>query len=325
MNREPTVDDKARALAAQQFGVVTVAQLRRLGMTRGLLRIRRARGDWLSVAPQVLAAAGSPDTIDQRRSVAVLRVGENACLSHQSAAAFWGMPGFVDEPFHVTSGRSGHRRLGDLVVHEPRLMAPHHHLSRNRIPVTTPTRTAFDLAAVVHPARLARVVDTMWARRLVSGETLHGMFAELARSGRNGVTNMRTVLADRPRHYRPPESGLESRFAAILSDAGITGFERQVDVGDDFWIGRVDFINRAWGVIIEIQSHAFHGSVLDRSHDQQRLRRLRAAGFTVGEVTEHEVWHRPRDVVQKVRDLCSGAQSGSIRAGLRARTGGGRG
>ena len=124
----------------------------------------------------------------------------------------------------------------------------------------------------------------MWSRRLVTGHTLHTMFAELAKSGRTGITNMRAVLADRPLDYRPPESGLEARFQSILEQAGIRSFTRQADVGDaDSWIGRVDFVDFDAGVIAEIQSHAFHGAVLDAEHDRVRHERLRHAGCVVGE------------------------------------------
>ena len=111
--------------------------------------------------------------------------------------------------------------------------------------------------------------------------------------------------------YRPPDSGLESRFQQITSDAGIE-FRRQVDTGgDEQWIGRVDFLHTGRPFVVEIQSEAYHSSLVDQRSDEARLVALRAAGFTVVEITDTLVWTQPRAVVEKVREgleLCRGTR-----------------
>ena len=94
--------------------------------------------------------------------------------------------------------------------------------------------------------------------------------------------------------YRPPDSGLESRFQQITSDAGIE-FRRQVDTGDDEqWTGRADFLHVDRPFVVEIQSEAYHSSLIDStSADEASMAALRAAGFTVLEITDTMVWTRP--------------------------------
>ena len=137
------------------------------------------------------------------------------------------------------------------------------------------------------------MVDNAWSMRLVSGRTLHGMLDDLAQRGRPGIRVMRQVLAERTESYTPPASGVEARLAQIMRNAGLPAMRRQVDSGGASWIGRVDFRAEAIPLIVEVQSERFHASLVDSQMDTRRIERLVQAGFTVVEVTDVEVWHRP--------------------------------
>ncbi len=176
------------------------------------------------------------------------------------------------------------------------------------IPVVTPARALFDIAGTQRRGaelswwveRMARMTDSAWAMRLVSGATLHRMLGDLAQRGRPGIRTMRQVLADRPPEYVPPASSLESRFQQILARAGRAPMRRQVDVGDDRWIGRVDFRDDLRPLVVEIQSERFHTSLSDVASDTERFARFDTAGLETLPVTEEEVWHRPAEVLRKV-------------------------
>jgi very-short-patch-repair endonuclease len=88
----------------------------------------------------------------------------------------------------------------------------------------------------------------------------------------------------------------------VANRAGFRGFVRQVDVGDEYdWLGRVDFVDRVHKVIVEVQSSRFHSALLDAQRDAARIAALRAAGWTVVEVREHDLWHNPDIVVAQLR------------------------
>jgi hypothetical protein len=116
-------------------------------------------------------------------------------------------------------------------VHEPKLLLPTHIASMGPLRLTTPSRTLFDLAPVLHIGRLRRTTDDVLAKRLSNVRALHEMLKVLARRGRSGIANMRIVLEERPIGYRPPESHLESRVQQILRGAGLHGFERRSGCG----------------------------------------------------------------------------------------------
>src|SRR5690606_27410498 len=118
--------------------------------------------------PTVLRLVGTPDTEAQRLMLTALDLSSDAAVSHHTAAARWGVPGFAVEPIHVTGsrerGRPGRGALG--VVHQPRLLLPEHVLELDGIRTTTPARTLFDLAGVLHPGRVERALDNMLAAGL---------------------------------------------------------------------------------------------------------------------------------------------------------------
>jgi very-short-patch-repair endonuclease len=191
------------------------------------------------------------------------------------------------------------------VVHQPRLILARHITEHDGVPITSPTRTIFDLAgrSDVHPLRLERALDTAMSRGLVSSESLTAMLADLAEKGRPGITLLRGLIAPRSgEQYRPPESGLESRFRQLASQAGLSEFVRQVNVGSEVaWVGRVDFRHTVVPLVVEVDSATHHGSLTDQEHDRRRRAELAAAGWQVVSVTGPDLFHQPDAVIAHLR------------------------
>lgn len=306
------IDDRPlRGLAASQHGLISIRQAIELGYSRGQ-RARLADGRrWERIGPRVLRLVGAAETDGQVALLGVLDAGDQAALWGSSAAAWWGIPGNQLRPLQVARVRDQtNRPARHASNHEPTLLPPDHVVVLEGVPTVLPARALFDVAGsrrrgAEHPSwvdRMARMVDTAWSMRLVSGRSLHAMLRELAQRGRPGIQVMRQVLEDRGPEYTPPASALESRFEQLLVRAGEPPMRRQVDTGDgDRWLGRVDFRDEVLPLIAEIQSERFHSSLIDRQLDATRIRRLEAAGYVVVELTDVDVWHRPSLVVDRVR------------------------
>ena len=196
----------------------------------------------------------------------LLDVGGEAALARWSAAAIWQFPGFELRPVHIVRGRNPGVRSSELaVVHTSTTFDERHIAVVDGIRVTTPARTIFDLAGVVHPKRVERLLDRAWSRGLLTGWVLRRTLDELAVRGRPGIQLLRELADARPEDFRPPESNLEARVNELLVADGQRPLERQVDLGGDEWIGRVDLYDRDHRLIFEVQSDLHHLSLSDLS------------------------------------------------------------
>ncbi len=299
------LDDDLRALAAVQYAVVSREQARALGATTPALRNRLAGPDWDAPTKRVLRLTGSAPSTRQRLMIAVLDAGAGSVVSHRSAAALWRLPGFSFGSGRIEVSRHralSHRKGPSASVHRPRLLPATHVTDWSGLPVTTLARTLLDIAPTLHPARLERVLDTVSSKSPSVLTSLRTMLWETETHGREGVAALRPILAARPEGYVPTASGLEARFARLLDEAGEAPLERQVDIGGHEWVGRVDFLDRALGLVVEVDSDLHHTSPMDRAHDRQRDAALLAAGWTaVLRISEDEIWRRPQEAVARVR------------------------
>jgi very-short-patch-repair endonuclease len=290
------LDTELRALAERQHGVIARRQARAVGANSEHLRRRIESPDWEAVTSRVLRLVGSPQTFRQRCMAATLDLDAGGAVSHESAAALWRLPGFPICAVHV-SRRTGRSMLS--TVHRTYLPDTHARLFE-RIPVTTPARTIFDLAGVLHPGRTERALDNALARGLTSIEALNRVTGELARPGRPGSSVMRRLLAARAGAYVAPESNMEARFQTVAKRAGLDSFVRQQDVGGEEWVGRVDFLDRDKRLVVEVDSALHHSSLVDEAADAVRDAALAQAGYTVLRIKEHDLWHRPDEVVRRL-------------------------
>lgn len=302
------LDAATRVLAASQHAVVGVGQVRALTSSRAAFRSCLRSPSWIRVTPLVLRLAGSPTTFPQRCMAAALDAGDGAVVSHLAAAVLWQLPGFEPGQIHVCRirGRSGRSTvLG--TVHEPRLLPAHHCWVLDGIPMTSAARTVFDLAGCLHPLRAERAFDNALSRKIVTLEALRAVAVELLDHGRTGSALMRRLLDERGAGYIPPASGLEACFFALLVAAGLELPERQVDLGGDSWLGRVDYYFRRLRLVVEVDSERHHTSKLDAGSDARRDAALRHAGFQILRITERQLTDRPEEVVALVRRALAAA------------------
>jgi very-short-patch-repair endonuclease len=294
------LDVRLRTFAERQHGVLGRAQARHLGANRHHLRRRTESAEWEAMTTRVLRLVGAPRTFRQRAMAATLDAGAEAAISHESAAALWRLPGFPSGPLHVSRavGRSANR--SPLATLHRTCWLPEAHVCLfERIPVTSPARTIFDLAGVLHPGRTERALDNALARGLTSVKALHSVTEELAGRGRPGSPVMRQLLAERAGAYVPPASNLEARFQVLATRARLDSLVRQRNVGGDDWVGRVDFLDPERRLVVEVDSDIHHTSLLDDAADAARDAALAEAGYTVVRITEHDLWHRPDEVVRR--------------------------
>lgn len=294
------MDSHMTELARVQHGVLTRTQLREGGMSRAKLRHLINRGWLIPVTAEVLHLVGAPASRGQSTMTAVLDAGPSAVLSYRSGASWWRVSGCQLKPIEVAR-KCRSRRGSDLArIHTVRLLPERWTTVLDGIPIARPEFVALHLFATCHFEQAERWVERLWSLRLLDSRSLFSFLAELGRSGRNGTAPLRRYLDDRGHDYVPPASNVEARTLQILQAAGID-MRCQVDIGGESWTGRVDFYDDNRRVVLEVQSEMYHTALVDRIADRDRLDKLRSNGVIVVEATDTEVFHRPWEVVQRVK------------------------
>jgi very-short-patch-repair endonuclease len=254
------------------------------------------------MGPRVLRSSTAKLTPLVRAQAGLLDVGGDAAIARSSAAALWQLPGFELAPVHVLRARNpGVRSRSLCCLHTSTCFEEGSVAVLDGLRVTTPVRTLLDLAGSVHPARIELLLDRAWAKGLLSWASFHRSLEELGSRGRPGVALLRELARSRPADYRPPESNLEARANQLLVEDGQRPLDRQVDLGGDAWIARVDLVDRECRLVVEVQSDLHHLSLSDQRRDAARRASLELAGWVVIDVREFVLWHRPAEFLDQVR------------------------
>ena len=295
-----TTHDDLLLLAERQHGLIAVSQARAEGLSySGAYRLRAAR-TWEPITHDVLRRVGSRRTAEQQAMAAVLDAGGDAALSHVPGAALWGVRGCLLRPCAITTTKSSLRRTELAATHVVRSLPPHWRTVHRDIPVVRPELLALQLFAVCHEERAERFVERLWPLGTLSGGSIGTFLDDMGARGRNGTAALRRYLEPRGPDYTPTASGLETRVMQLLRRVEVP-VRRQINAGGEHWTGRVDFVHLGLPLIIEVQSEAYHSSLIEQEDDAIRIAALEADGFIVVEVTDTDAWSRPQVLLDKTR------------------------
>lgn len=215
---------------------------------------------------------------------AVLAGGEGAFLSHRSAAALWEIGeegGWIDvsvrRPCELRSPGVRFRGRPRLALDDLML--------QDDIPLTSPERTLVDLATVLDPVALERVVNNADKRDLIDPEALRDDLPRFA--GEPGVRPLRLLL-DRL-FFRLSDSDLEIYFRRIVRAAKvpIPLTKQRVNKFE------VDFFWPDLGLVVETDGLRYHRTPSAQLRDARRDRAHVMAGMTPLRFTHYEVRYEP--------------------------------
>lgn len=286
-------------LATRQHGVVAERQLLALGFTEQAIKGRLRAARLIHLHREVFAVGHGRVSRRGREWAAVLAYGPGALLSHESAAAFWGIGRTRGATVHVTAplGRQGVRRRRGIWIHRCRLQ-PEDRAADASIPVTTVARTLFDLAEVADRGRLAHAWEEADRLGLLQ---LREVAVVCERGyGRRALRPIRHLLAT-ARAPTPGRSPLEARFHRFLAEHGFPEPHVNVEV-----LGHeVDAYWPAARLIAELDGWHFHGHEAafqrDRARDSARL----AAGYRTVRVTHRRLDVEAGELATELRALLS--------------------
>jgi very-short-patch-repair endonuclease len=280
-------------LAARQHGVVARGQLVALGVGPDAIDRRIAARRLQAIHRGVFAVGHRLRTREATWMAAILAAGPDAVLGVRSAGALWRVR--QSDRLEVICPRRL-RRPG-LEVHRGALRSDEVTVE-DGIPVTTPARTLFDLAAVVSFHQLEAAFNEAEYRRLTSPVSLDALLARYP--GRRGTQAIRRVLDDHARNGETrSRSELERALIRLVDAAGLPRplINRQSDHGE---------LDARWPehmLIVECDGFAAHGTRKAFEDDRARDRALTTQGWRVVRITWRQLTEQPDAIARQLATL----------------------
>ncbi len=294
------IDPDIVELASRQGGYVTRAQLISSGMSPSAVDRRVAGGVLPSVAPGVYRIIPSSYHSDLIRG-AVLALPA-AVASHESAAHLHRFPSPPAlEPTVTVASRTTHlfpgvtvRRCDDLDATDVTIL--------EGIPMTTVPRTIFDLAGVLSPKYVDRVVESLVIAGILRVKTLDEVARRLGRRGKRGTVATRSIVEARGDSTTIDATILERKGRKVLADAGLLMPLSEYPIP---WSPRSRFDDAYPDVrlAIEWDSRSWHVQSQAMEEDRRRDREAALRGWLVVRFTWSDVTKRPHDVAATVASL----------------------
>jgi very-short-patch-repair endonuclease len=293
---------KLRKLAERQYGVFSRTQAKVCQVTPAELKGMLRSGEIECVTWGVYRIVGSVPSWHQRLMIAVLAAGPGAAVAGKAAAALLGMPGYRQGPVEVVQTRRPSRRFHYGQEHSTTFLPERQVRVVAGIPVTSVERTIFDLCGRASEKRARWLVKIAVSKKFTTPSKLALVLTETGAFGRPGTRMLRLVLAALKDDDPPTESELEDLVLAVLAAAGLELPNRQVEVGGTTApIGRIDFLYRGAGIVIEADSKRWHGNWVATEADHRRDALLTAAGFHVIRTNFQQLVEEPELFVNAIR------------------------
>ncbi len=283
-------------IAEKQYGVVSICQLRRCGISEDAIRARMALGQMHRVHRGVYALGHRSLSLEGRLMAAVLALGGGpydggsalehwgAAVSHRSALSLWGL--LSDNQAHsdvLVPGDGGRARRAGIRVHRSRTLASSEVTLHRGIPVTTPTRTIADLREAIS-VRRSGAISSWELRKAIRQANVLGL-----------------PIASRDAKVRT-RSDLEADFLRLCRRHRLPRPEVNVRIGPYL----VDFLWRQQRFVVETDSYLYHRGEIAFQEDRARDLGLMRRGFEVLRISELQLDEPAQAVEVLIAKLAAG-------------------
>jgi very-short-patch-repair endonuclease len=279
-------------LARQDHNVVTYEELLGLGFTKSAIehRIRKGR---LHPKARGVYAVGTPElTREGRWMVAVKQCGNQAVLSHLTAAVHYGIWKREPRQIHVTVPRCANPKPGGVKLHRRGEV-----VSRRwrGVPVTTIDETVIDCTTLLSRDDVEHLINQADIKGLTDPERLRRAAARAKR--RPGARELRRIIDIAT--FQFTRSQLERTFIPIALRAGlprpltaqwVTGYE-------------VDFYWPELKLVIETDGLRYHRTPQQQAKDLARDQKHVASGLTCCRFSHGQIRYEPKRVEAVLRAL----------------------
>jgi very-short-patch-repair endonuclease len=293
-------------IAKWQGGHITVKQLYGVGLSKRAIVSRTARGTLIRVHQGVYAVGHLPTNPLDKAHGALLAAGKRTALAGGTAAALWRADRTWPEPFELISARDV--RLTGLTVHRSSTLIQRDIRKVQGLSVTSPARTALDIAPRLTMGELTRVVDDM---RHVNRLTVAQLRDVANRNPRHpGARKLKQLIGDSQKEHTRSE--LERAFRRLIKRHKLEMPLINVHVGGE----RVDAYFPNHQLIIELDGGVTHGNDWRPAFENDRRRGVDIL-LKTGIPTVHFTW----DQITRLHEETASKLDQILKARRAARTG----
>lgn len=291
-------------LADHQHGVVSRDQLRALGLTDTMIAWRVRTGHLHRIGRNVCAVGHRTLDVHARRIRAIRTFTTDVWLSHRSAGAAWNMAWDATRTTHVSvMHRRGLAARDGITLHRPRTLRPEDVTDHDGLPVTTPARTIFDLAATEPERIVERAIEDAEIDRLFGMRRITEL-ADRRVPGTRAVLRVLEIVD--PDQQTAMRSKLEEAFFVMSRRHAIERPRVNAHVGE--WRVDVHWPDRR--VVVELDSAGFHLNRIAFERDRRQDADLQLAGWLVLRFTYRRVAREPGEVLAAVERALAPANMG---------------
>jgi hypothetical protein len=270
---------------ANRWGHIHYLDLRELGLSRSAIAARCATSKLIREHHEVYSVGHSQTSPAARADAAVMACGDRALLSHDSAAALWGLRRWPWVPEISSPLR---RQRPRIQTHQTTTLTLGDVTFRHGVRVTTVSRTIADIARRLDDVELTRAIHEARRNRDLSDDGLARLYALCPRA---------VEVFDS--QEAPSRSIFQHTFKAFLE---LRGFSIPVFEAD--WHGfQVDAYYPDHRLIIELDGYRDH-SLPDRFEaDRERDELAIALGHATLRITWKRLTRRPRELDRNLRAI----------------------
>jgi very-short-patch-repair endonuclease len=289
------VEREIARIAGRQDNVITRDQLLSAGLGRGAIAHRISAGAMQRLHTNVYLLGPAPPTPMARARAAIFACGEDAVVSHRSAACLFNLlpeiPGDVD----VTVASRNPGQHDGIRLHRVRALARGDATVMRGFRITSIARTICDLAATESARDTEHAFQEALYREIVTPQALAKVLDREPR--RKGAPVIRSLIRD-PRLTR---SERERRLLKLIDAAQLPRPLTNVPLhgykADLYW--------PAQRLVVEFDGWGAHGHRLAFEKNRRRDQILIANGVRVMRVTDRQLIDEPIAIAARIAQALS--------------------
>ncbi len=272
---------------------MTSAQLQGCGLGPRAIKYRVETGRLHPVFPGVYSFGCGELPPLAREQAALLACGERALLSHETAAAVWGLLPTLPQVVEVSVVGRYRASSEGIKVHRIKKLDRRELRRHQDLWVSSPARAVLEISATASAKDLTRAIDEGLARRRFTPRELDDVLKRNRPC--RGAARLEAILGD-PTATAISRSRREKRLLKLIRDAGLPTPETNVPFGRF----ELDFFWRREGLVVELDSETFHRAPGAVGRDREKDLAVKAARLEMRRFTGEHVLKRSWMVVATI-------------------------